>query len=117
MNDFYQIFEFESWVYSVNNLSQKFLENHIDENSIVITHHSPTMLSVPDAFIGSTLNRFFVCDMKKTIEEKQPKIWCHGHTHDSFDYRIGETRILCNPFGYAAFQENLNWKDWLIVEV
>jgi hypothetical protein len=27
-------------------------------------------------------------------------LWSHGHTHDSFDYTVGRTRVLSNPKGY-----------------
>jgi hypothetical protein len=25
----------------------------------------------------------------------------HGHVHDSFDYLLNGTRVVCNPRGYA----------------
>jgi hypothetical protein len=28
-------------------------------------------------------------------------LWLHGHVHHSCDYRIGATRVLANPRGYA----------------
>ena len=30
------------------------------------------------------------------------QLWIHGHTHDSFDYFINGTRVVCNPRGYAV---------------
>ena len=38
--------------------------------------------------------------------EHQPRLWIHGHTHESFDYQIGKTRVVCNPRGYASIEEN-----------
>ena len=29
-------------------------------------------------------------------------LWIHGHTHTSFDYRVGGCRVICNPRGYMA---------------
>ena len=38
-------------------------------------------------------------------------LWIHGHTHDSFDYEVAGTRVICNPKGYhienRAFQSDL----------
>ena len=33
---------------------------------------------------------------------KPPKLWIHGHMHNRSDYMIGDTRIVCNPRGYAG---------------
>ena len=30
------------------------------------------------------------------------KLWIAGHTHESFDYRVGETRVVGNPAGYPG---------------
>jgi Icc-related predicted phosphoesterase len=50
-----------------------------------------------------SLNRFFVNDMSDRINAKKPKLWVHGHTHDSCDYIAGErTRVVCNPKGYPG---------------
>ena len=35
-------------------------------------------------------------------------LWIHGHTHDSFDYRLNGTRVVCNPRGYAKDGANEN---------
>ena len=26
-----------------------------------------------------------------------PDLWVHGHTHNSFDYTLGRTRVVVNP--------------------
>jgi hypothetical protein len=39
----------------------------------------------------------------------------HGHTHDSADYRVGETRVVCNPRGYGL--ENPSYDPALVIEV
>jgi methylphosphotriester-DNA--protein-cysteine methyltransferase len=43
----------------------------------------------------------------------------HGHTHDSFDYVVNGTRVLCNPRGYAkdGVNENVRFDPDLLVEV
>ena len=71
-----------------------------------MTHHLPTWMSVPDKFVNSPLNRFYVCDMQSVILDEKPKMWIHGHTHDTFDYVVGATRIICNPYGYEMVSLN-----------
>jgi hypothetical protein len=45
------------------------------------------------------LNPFFVCDLTELILERRPRPWLHGHSHASTRAQIGETTVLCNPFG------------------
>ena len=47
----------------------------------------------------------------------QIKLWTHGHTHDVFDYVIGETRIVCNPRGYYGYEQRASDFDFLLIEV
>jgi len=103
LNDFSQIDRFRNWVYKENKRSLKFLEGAIEPGDIVITHHAPTMKSVPERYLMEPLNRFFVCDMESLIRGLEPRVWVHGHTHDSFDYMIEKTRIVCNPRGYRHY--------------
>jgi predicted phosphodiesterase len=44
-------------------------------------------------------------------------LWIHGHTHVSQDYRIGNTRVICNPRGYAGYELNPAFDPRLIIEV
>ena len=40
------------------------------------------------------------------LDHPQIKVWCHGHIHYAFDYMIGDTRIVCNPYGYHNSRNN-----------
>ena len=40
------------------------------------------------------------------MDHPQIKLWTHGHTHEPFDYMIGETRIFCNPRGYIGYEKS-----------
>ena len=81
-------------------LEQQFAQPH-DGPTVVISHHAPDQRSVHERFAGSALNACFVSDLEQRILAWQPAFWLHGHMHDSSDYRIGATRVLCNPRGYA----------------
>ena len=55
--------------------------------------------------------------MHHLIEERKPALWVHGHTHTSFNYTIGPTRVVCNPLGYQTAGElNVNFDENLTVE-
>lgn len=69
--------------------------------TVVVTHFAPTPQSISPRFRDSPINASFVSDLTGRIERWQPELWLHGHTHDSFDYRIGRTRVVCNARGYV----------------
>lgn len=117
MNDFSQIGKAHQRIYEENVIAIKFLEDTVQGADIVLTHHMPSEQSVHPKYEGSLLNQFFVCDMDWLIHDRQPKLWLHGHTHESCDYVIGTTQVLCNPFGYAAHEENPAFNSELIVEI
>jgi hypothetical protein len=71
--------------------------------------------------------------MDELIYDPNVKIWCHGHTHSSFDYidipdknvsnfisNMTSTRVLCNPRGYTykySPDENREFDDKLTFNV
>lgn len=116
MTDFSAIKDFESWVFDRNASHINFLNEIVDYMDIVVTHHLPTFESVDRQYEGSPLNAFFVCDMRELILKSRPKLWIHGHTHTSMDYMLGNTRIVCNPFGYARIEENSRFDARLIID-
>lgn len=67
---------------------------------VIITHFPPSLKSVHPEYAGDPLNPYFVNDLDSLVEELQPKLWIHGHTHNLFDYTIGKTRVVANPLGY-----------------
>lgn len=83
--------------------------------TVVVTHHLPHARSVPPRFKGDLLNAAYASDLTEVIEAGQPALWVHGHTHDSCDYQIGATRIVCNPRGYD--DENKRFDRGLVVTV
>ena len=69
--------------------------------TVVVTHHAPARGSIHPRFAGSLLNAGFVSDAEHLLGADRVQLWIHGHTHDSFDYAVHGTRVVCNPRGYA----------------
>jgi len=87
--------------------------------TVVITHHAPSRHSIHPRFAASLLNACFVSDAAHLLHADRVSLWIHGHTHDSFDYCVNGTRVICNPRGYAraGVNENPAFDANLIVEV
>ena len=47
-------------------------------------------------FARSLLNACFVSEAEYLLCDDRVALWIHGHTHDSFDYCVRETRVMCN---------------------
>jgi predicted phosphodiesterase len=88
-------------------LSQQLAAVH-DGPTVVITHHAPARASIHPRFEGSLLNACFVSDAEHLLDGRRVRLWIHGHTHDSFDYVLNGTRVVCNPRGYARDDVNEN---------
>ncbi|HJV87441.1 MAG TPA: metallophosphoesterase [Noviherbaspirillum sp.] len=94
---------------------EKKLQERFDGTTIVVTHHAPHRASIHPRFADSPLNPSFISDLGPLLE--QADIWIHGHVHDSFDYRVGKTRVIANPRGYtlnrssAQSPEELQWEN------
>jgi predicted phosphodiesterase len=93
------------------------LADPFDGPTVVVTHMSPSGKSVPDRFEGDPLTPSFSSNLEWLIEKYQPALWVHGHTHDSFDYWIGnKTRVVCNPAGYPH-EPNPDFVRDLVIEI
>lgn len=101
---------------SVTFLQQE-LSRPFDGPTVVVTHHAPSPRSVPPPFRRDPLSPAFASDLDAMIDAFQPRLWVHGHMHDSFDYRIGGTRIVCNPRGYFPDQLNLGFDPCFVAEL
>jgi hypothetical protein len=42
------------------------------------------------------------------VDGSRARVWIHGHTHDSFDYFLNGTRVVCKPRGYVKDGVNEN---------
>lgn len=72
------------------------------DKKVVITHHAPTYKSVNKRFYSAgNSNYAFFSQLDDIILEYTPTLWIHGHMHDSCDYTVEKTRVVCNPRGYS----------------
>jgi Icc-related predicted phosphoesterase len=117
LNDYRQIRNFENLVPNENQASVTFLNSEMQEGDVVVTHHLPLFQSITGSYVGDLMNCFYLCDMSEVIETAKPKLWIHGHVHESNNYRFAETRIISNPFGYSGYRTNRNFDPNLVLEL
>ena len=76
------------------------LAQPFDGPTVIVTHHAPASGSVEARFRHDALSPSFASAHDGLVASSGAALWLHGHTHAVFDYRLGETRVLCNPVGY-----------------
>ena len=86
---------------------------------IIVTHHCPSRHSIHPKYANEKSNVCFTTDLTEAIlaMDNPPKLWVHGHTHESFDYMIGSTRVLCHPRGYPRERSHYETYKPMIMEI
>lgn len=91
--------------------SKKYLLKQLEtltENVFVISHHAPSYQSIPQQY-KKNANGAYCSDLDDLIvNHPQIKYWVHGHTHNYFDYKIEDCRVICNPGGYPGQDTEYN---------
>ena len=107
--------------YDFHRVSKRFIFEKVKdyEKVVVITHHAPSYASIHTKYLANTnLNGGYATELSDEIlDNSNIKLWVHGHTHESFDYMIGSTRVICNPRGYTGYETNRTFNPNLVVEV
>jgi predicted phosphodiesterase len=87
--------------------------------SVVITHHAPSLLSLPARKHTEIISAAYASNLDDLIASGGPALWVHGHIHTPQDYTIGQTRILNNAFGYLTTDrvENPQFRADLLVQL
>ena len=83
--------------------------------TVVVTHHSPGNPVRRSAWRSG--NAYYYADLEQMVGDSGIKLWIHGHTHESQDYMINETRVVCNPYGYHGVGLNRSYDKNLTVEI
>lgn len=93
------------------------LADDFDGPTIVVTHHAPSAASMDQQHKRDLTSAAYASQLDGLIEDAGPALWVHGHMHHCLDYRIGKTRVICNPRGYKPFALNKKFQPGLLVEV
>lgn len=72
---------------------------------VVITHHCPSFDSLSGRYADG-IPGAYATDLRSLVNHYVPNLWIHGHCHIPADYKIGYTRVVSNPFGYAPDSVN-----------
>ena len=110
--------DYEKWFNRFKRKLKKCLKE-TTKDVIVVTHFAPSVKSISEKYNGiyKELNPSYASNMERFIKANpRIKLWVHGHMHDSFDYMIGQCRVVCEPYGYVrdAVYPPIRYKGKLI---
>jgi Icc-related predicted phosphoesterase len=84
--------------------------------TVVVTHHAPSEQSIAPIYQGDALSPVFASNLEDLMGP-HVALWVHGHVHDSFDYEVNGTRVICNPRGYVPDEPNPAFAQAMFVDV
>lgn len=127
MNDYKQIRRDPSYsklrsidTFKLHQISRDWLEKSLEESkgykNVVITHHAPSIRSVPELYKNDPVTAAYASNLEALILNYKPQYWIHGHIHTPARYTIDQTEVICNPHGYINEKYNGHDKE-LIIEI
>jgi len=86
---------------------------------VVVGHMGPTHKSIHPQYANDFhLNGGYCSDLSEFILDNPNIImWTQGHTHHAFEYKVGETLVVCNPRGYEGYEPDSGWDVNKIIEI
>jgi predicted phosphodiesterase len=96
----------------------KRFEEPFDGPTVVMSHHSPGNELKRRGRLGDKIGPCYFANIEEMIGNSNVvKLWVHGHTHNSWDYTINETRVICNPYGYWGRATNKEFDRKITFEI
>lgn len=80
-----------------------------DEKNIVVTHHAPSIKSLPEFRKNKVSSAAYASNLETFVAKHKPDYWIHGHVHSGSEYFLGDCKVVCNPKGYP--DENITSYD------
>ncbi len=84
--------------------------------TIVVTHHAPSLRSFSPRPDDLPYAPAYASNLETLVTSSGAALWVHGHIHQAHDYRLGDTRVICNPHGYPD-QTTIGFDPALVHEV
>lgn len=120
MNDFHKIpgLDTTKWKQlhktAINSIIH-YLDDPYNQNRkcIVITHHAPSYLSIPNAYRGDVLNACYYTHLHGLFEKPNLVAWIFGHTHKTLCKHVGskEDMLLFGNSGRSPGEYDLK-RGW-----
>ncbi|NOX87017.1 MAG: metallophosphoesterase [Chlorobi bacterium] len=86
--------------------------------SVMITHHVPTLINYPKKYKNSPVNNAFAVELFDFIQQSHFDYWIFGHHHTNIPgFEIGKTKMITNQLGYVKYNEQKGFSIQRIIEL
>ena len=89
-----------------------FIEKAVKESTakhiVVVTHHSPSLLTIATEHLISPLRSAFATDLHYLMEDGRIDYWVYGHSHTNINCKVFNTEVICNQLGYVEHNGQMN---------
>ena len=103
------VMQHDAFLSYVNEYMEEYRNRNSNTKVVVVTHHAPSFQSVHDKYRTPSAwdYNFGFASYDEEFITSNPEIslWIHGHMHESSDYNIVATRVVCNPRGYVGYEK------------
>ncbi len=83
--------------------------------AVIVTHMAPSIKSLAVGVDVSSLGATYASDLESVVADEKVELRIHGHTHLNVDYKIGDTRVVSNQYGYHGVEPADNFRaDWMV---
>lgn len=100
--------------------SRAFIEQELNAEPrtapvVVVTHHAPSQRSLLSTAPSHAWHAAYASHLDALVCNAD--LWIHGHVHRKLDYRVGDTRVVCNPRGYRDSEVVTGFDPYFTVEI
>lgn len=102
-------------------LLKEHIKNNISDSNknVIITHFPPSYRSCDEQYEKYPISCHYATEMDDFVETLGADAWIHGHSQLSYDYRIGNTRVVANPLSDKSISgsENKDFNNKYCIDV
>lgn len=77
-------------------------EPYLEGHTVVVTHHAPSLRSVPWQFRDDKAASCFASDLDDLVTDVDALLWVHAGVEGPADYLLGRTHVVANPRGFLS---------------
>lgn len=117
LNDFHQItfmghlltpMEYNAFHRASIDFISEAVKKSTAKHVVVVTHHSPSTLTIATEHIASPLRTAFSTDLHYLMEDGRIDYWVYGHSHTNISCKVFDTEVVCNQLGYVEHRGQMN---------
>jgi predicted phosphodiesterase len=70
---------------------------------VVVSHHAPIYKPNPRFGFDNVSYAYFSTEAESIMLDNKIDLWLHGHTHQSYEMMVGDTKVVANAHGYPSY--------------